>query len=145
MGPNFFDPKLTRAKLFQTERTRRLACLLSFCELVEWNTKQHRITNENVKMWLKKLKCNDCSLTSAKFLWHHTPLHILITVNTFCYLFALLTFEHCLFHFPLIIDLGDNPFFIWMNIFFEWIKLVFKRYSMFEWIIQIYRPLLGGR
>jgi len=32
--PNFFDPRLTRPKLFQTERTRRLACLPSFCELV---------------------------------------------------------------------------------------------------------------
>ena len=31
---NFLDPKLTRAKLFETERTRRLACLPSFCELV---------------------------------------------------------------------------------------------------------------
>ena len=39
--------------------------------------------------------------------------------------------------------LGDNPFFIWMSIFFEWIKLVCKRYSMFEWIIQIYRPGLS--
>ena len=45
----------------------------------------------------------------------------------------------------MMIALGDNPFFTWMNIFFEWIKLVFKRYSMFEWIIQIYRPLPGGR
>ena len=34
LGPNFFDPKLTRPKLFQTERTRRLACLPSFCEFV---------------------------------------------------------------------------------------------------------------
>ena len=30
---NFFDPKLTQPKLFQTERTRRLACLSSFCSL----------------------------------------------------------------------------------------------------------------
>ena len=34
MGPHFFDPKLTQSKLFQTEHTRRLACLPSFCELV---------------------------------------------------------------------------------------------------------------
>ena len=31
---NFFDSKLTRSELSQTERTRRLACLPSFCELV---------------------------------------------------------------------------------------------------------------
>ena len=37
--------------------------------------------------------------------------------------------------------LGNNPFFTWMNIFFEWIKLVFKHYSMFEWIIQILSPI----
>ena len=34
LGPNFFDPELTRPKLFQTERTWRLACLPCFCELV---------------------------------------------------------------------------------------------------------------
>ena len=34
LGPNIFDPQLTRPKLFQTERTRPLACLPSFCELV---------------------------------------------------------------------------------------------------------------
>ena len=34
LGPNFFDSELTQPKLFQTKRTRRLACLLSFCELV---------------------------------------------------------------------------------------------------------------
>ena len=33
-GPNFFDPKLTRPKLFQTKCTRRLAHLHSFCKLV---------------------------------------------------------------------------------------------------------------
>ena len=33
-GPNLFDPKLTWAKLFQTEDTQRLACLLSFWELI---------------------------------------------------------------------------------------------------------------
>ena len=31
---NIFDPNLTWPKLFQTERTQRLACLPSFCELV---------------------------------------------------------------------------------------------------------------
>ena len=35
LGPNFFDPKLTRPKLFQTERTQRLTHLLSFRELVD--------------------------------------------------------------------------------------------------------------
>ena len=34
LGPNFFDLKLTRPKHFKTERTRRLTCLSSFCELV---------------------------------------------------------------------------------------------------------------
>ena len=34
LAPNLLDPKLTRAKLFETERTRQLACLPSFCELV---------------------------------------------------------------------------------------------------------------
>ena len=34
LGPNFFDPNVTQAKLFQTERTRRLAHPPSFCELV---------------------------------------------------------------------------------------------------------------
>ena len=38
--------------------------------------------------------------------------------------------------------MGNNSFFNWMNDFFERIKLVFKRYSMFEWIIQIYSPWL---
>ena len=33
-GPNLFNPKFTRPKLFQTERTQRLACLPSFRELV---------------------------------------------------------------------------------------------------------------
>ena len=32
LGPNFFDPKLTRPKLYFTWR---LACLPSFCELVQ--------------------------------------------------------------------------------------------------------------
>ena len=32
-APNFLNPK---PKHFQTERTRRLACLPSFCELVKW-------------------------------------------------------------------------------------------------------------
>ena len=36
LGPNFFDPKLTRPKLFQDECTRRLAHLPSFCELVSF-------------------------------------------------------------------------------------------------------------
>ena len=34
LGKNFFDPKVTQPKLFQTERSRRLAHLPSFCELV---------------------------------------------------------------------------------------------------------------
>ena len=34
LGQNFFDPYVTQPKLFQTERTRRLAHLPSFCELV---------------------------------------------------------------------------------------------------------------
>ena len=34
LGPNFFDPKVTQPKLYQTERTRRLTYLPSFCELV---------------------------------------------------------------------------------------------------------------
>ena len=34
IGPNFFKLKLTKPKLFQTEHTRQLACLPSFCELV---------------------------------------------------------------------------------------------------------------
>ena len=34
LSPKFFDPNLTWPKLFQTERTRRLAHLQSFCELV---------------------------------------------------------------------------------------------------------------
>ena len=33
-GPKLFWPKLTRPKLSQTKRTRRLACLPSFCKLV---------------------------------------------------------------------------------------------------------------
>ena len=36
LGPNFFDPKDTQPKLFETERTRRLAHLPSFCELVAY-------------------------------------------------------------------------------------------------------------
>ena len=32
--PSFFDPSFNLAKTFQTKRTRRLACLPSFCELV---------------------------------------------------------------------------------------------------------------
>ena len=35
LGPNFFNPKFTRTKLFQTDRTRRLAHLPSFCEFVQ--------------------------------------------------------------------------------------------------------------
>ena len=35
LNPNIFDPNLTWPKLFQTERTRRLAHLPSFCELVK--------------------------------------------------------------------------------------------------------------
>ena len=38
---------------------------------------------------------------------------------------------------------GNNLFFNLMNNFFEWIKLVSKRYSIFEWIIQIYHPGLS--
>ena len=38
LGPNIFDPKLTRPKLFQTKRTRWLAHLPSFCELVSIET-----------------------------------------------------------------------------------------------------------
>ena len=34
LGPNFFNLKLTQPKLFQTKRTRQLAHLRSFCELV---------------------------------------------------------------------------------------------------------------
>ena len=34
LSPNFFNPKLTQPNVFQTERSRRLACLPSFCELV---------------------------------------------------------------------------------------------------------------
>ena len=34
--PNIFNPNLTCPKLFQTERTRRLAHLPSFCELVHY-------------------------------------------------------------------------------------------------------------
>ena len=35
LSPNIFDPNLTWPNLFQTERTRRLAHLPSFCELVQ--------------------------------------------------------------------------------------------------------------
>ena len=34
LSPNIFDPNLTSPELFQTEHTRRLAHLPSFCELV---------------------------------------------------------------------------------------------------------------
>ena len=36
LSPQNFNPNLTWSKLFQTERTRRLAHLLSFCELVSF-------------------------------------------------------------------------------------------------------------
>ena len=70
LDPNFLDPKLTRPKLFQTKRTRRLACRPSFCELVFFSISVTPYRSV-LTVWLNalwdKAKCAllSCSLSFA--------------------------------------------------------------------------------
>ena len=67
LSPNIFDPNLTWPKFFQTERTRRLAHLPSFCELVS-SLSSHalliRLTSLKVQI---KLKLNFIFITHRPY------------------------------------------------------------------------------